>query len=162
MNIFVLHKHPRVAARYHCDKHVIKMITESCQMISTCLKIKYSQDDDLLYKITHHNHPCNKWLRESDGNLIWLMNLTRGLIKEYDTRYKKPNKFKTARAIIEHLSKLSFINKSESMTAFKLAMPDEYVTNDVVESYRRFYIFDKNKKGKVQYKYSRKPKWLYE
>lgn len=35
MNIFVLHRHPRTAARDHCDKHVVKMIVEYAQMLST-------------------------------------------------------------------------------------------------------------------------------
>jgi hypothetical protein len=35
MNIFVLHWNPRKAARYHADKHVIKMLLESVQMLYT-------------------------------------------------------------------------------------------------------------------------------
>ena len=35
MNIFVLDKDPREAARMLCDKHVPKMIVESGQMLST-------------------------------------------------------------------------------------------------------------------------------
>lgn len=162
MNIFVLHRVPRLAARYHCDKHVVKMITESCQMISTCLKVKYSYQHNILYKVTHENHPCNKWLRESDGNLFWLLKLTKGLIHEYDIRYKKKNKFQTAREIVKHVSALNFLDKSQSMTAFKLAMPEEYMVDDAVSSYRDYYIFDKKSKGKLQYNYSPKPKWLYE
>lgn len=35
MNIFVLDKDPKKAAQYHVDKHVIKMILESSQMLAT-------------------------------------------------------------------------------------------------------------------------------
>ena len=35
MNIFHLHKDAEVCARYHCDKHVVKMILETGQMLST-------------------------------------------------------------------------------------------------------------------------------
>jgi hypothetical protein len=35
MNIFVLDEYPGDAARYLCDKHVVKMILESTQIIST-------------------------------------------------------------------------------------------------------------------------------
>ena len=35
MNIFVLSKSPRRAARYHLDKHVVKMILEACQLLYT-------------------------------------------------------------------------------------------------------------------------------
>ena len=35
MNIFYLHKDPEVSAKMHCDKHVVKMIIEYAQMLST-------------------------------------------------------------------------------------------------------------------------------
>ena len=35
MNIFVLHWKPRKAARWHVDKHVVKMILETCQLLYT-------------------------------------------------------------------------------------------------------------------------------
>lgn len=35
MNIFVLHTDPRKAARWHADKHVIKMLLEAVQMLYT-------------------------------------------------------------------------------------------------------------------------------
>ena len=35
MNIFYLHKKPEISAQLHCDKHVVKMIIEYAQMLST-------------------------------------------------------------------------------------------------------------------------------
>ena len=35
MNIFVLHWKPRKAARWHVDKHICKMIIETCQLLYT-------------------------------------------------------------------------------------------------------------------------------
>ena len=35
MNIFVLDRNPVVAAQMQCDKHIVKMIVESGQMLST-------------------------------------------------------------------------------------------------------------------------------
>jgi hypothetical protein len=35
MNIFVLSRCPRAAARLHCDKHVVKMILETAQLLYT-------------------------------------------------------------------------------------------------------------------------------
>ena len=36
MNIFYLHEDPQVSAKMHCDKtHVVKMIIEYAQMLST-------------------------------------------------------------------------------------------------------------------------------
>ena len=35
MNIFVLDRNPVIAAQMQCDKHIVKMIVESGQMLST-------------------------------------------------------------------------------------------------------------------------------
>ena len=39
MNIFVLDNDPDTAARMMCDKHVVKMIVESAQMLSTAHRV---------------------------------------------------------------------------------------------------------------------------
>ena len=39
MNIFYLDKNPKIAAEMHCDKHVVKMITETAQLLSTAHRI---------------------------------------------------------------------------------------------------------------------------
>ncbi len=33
MNLFVLHLNPKLAAQYHADKHVVKMLLEACQLL---------------------------------------------------------------------------------------------------------------------------------
>lgn len=33
MNLFILHLNPDLAARYHADKHVVKMLLEACQLL---------------------------------------------------------------------------------------------------------------------------------
>ena len=43
MNIFVLHQDPDIAAQYHCDKHVNKMIVESAQMLSTAIRLRHGK-----------------------------------------------------------------------------------------------------------------------
>jgi len=39
MNIFYVHKNPIVAAKMLIDKHVVKMIVESAQMLSTAHRL---------------------------------------------------------------------------------------------------------------------------
>lgn len=39
MNIFYLSHDPREAAAFHCDKHVVKMIVETAQMLSTAHRL---------------------------------------------------------------------------------------------------------------------------
>lgn len=68
MNIFVLDSDPEIAAKYHTDKHVIKMILESAQMMSTVVRYVGL---DAGYKSTHLNHPCTIWARTSLSNWLW-------------------------------------------------------------------------------------------
>ena len=39
MNLFILHNDPVIAAQMQCDKHVVKMIIESAQMLSTAHRV---------------------------------------------------------------------------------------------------------------------------
>ena len=39
MNIFYLHREPDIAAQMHVDKHCVKMILETCQLLSTAHRI---------------------------------------------------------------------------------------------------------------------------
>ena len=59
MNIFVLHQNPQTAAEMMCDKHVVKMILETAQMMCTVVA---SYDHDTPYRPTHSKHPCTIWL----------------------------------------------------------------------------------------------------
>ena len=61
MNIFHLHKVPEVCAKYHCDKHVVKMILETAQMLSTAYQ-KHCGEDTNLYKPAYPKHPMTIWV----------------------------------------------------------------------------------------------------
>ena len=63
MNIFYLHPDPETCAQYHCDKHVVKMILEYSQMLSTAHHECDGVPGFLCYKPTHKNHPCAVWVR---------------------------------------------------------------------------------------------------
>mgnify|MGYP000090062780 FL=1 len=78
MNIFVLDPDPTVAASYHCDQHLHKMILESAQMVSTAM-IQREFNIPGLYKPTHINHPCTKWAAESNNNILWICELAAEL-----------------------------------------------------------------------------------
>lgn len=39
MNIFALDTNPTICAQYHCNKHLIKMIVEHLQLISTAHRV---------------------------------------------------------------------------------------------------------------------------
>lgn len=98
MNIFVTDSCPTQCAINLDDKRLNKMIVESCQLLSTTVHKLAPSLAHGLYKQTHANHPCAKWLRKSYGNYIWLIEHTNALLAEYEWRFNKT-----------HLSKLTFI-----------------------------------------------------
>ena len=87
LNIFVLHKNPQLAAQYQCDKHVVKMILETAQLLCSPYVPGVAP-----YRRTHYNHPCAKWTRESQSNYFWLGIHGLALADEYTYRYGKIHK----------------------------------------------------------------------
>jgi hypothetical protein len=90
MNIFYLHPDPKTAAKMHCDKHCVKMVLETAQLLSTAhreLDGDELSDRRGLYKSTHRNHPSAVWARANRENYDWLVGLFKGLLEEYTARY---------------------------------------------------------------------------
>jgi len=77
MNIFVLHTDPKIAALYHCDQHMNKMIVESAQMLSTAARRyeRFKKLERFLMKPAYENHPCTRWAGESLANMAWLADM---------------------------------------------------------------------------------------
>ena len=91
MNIFHLHKDPKICAEYHCDKHVVKMILETAQMLSTAYQ-KHCGEDTNLYKPAYPKHPMTIWVGESVENFNYAHLLGKELGKQYTHRYGKIHK----------------------------------------------------------------------
>lgn len=125
-------------AKAHCDKHVSKMILESAQLLCTAVNVRSGKQVSP-YKTTHVNHPCSKWVRESRTNAIYLYRLMAQLNQEYHFRYGKQHlsyvKLEEAKIFI---LLLKYLPQGE-FTLPPKAMPDEYKTDTVVESYRNYY-----------------------
>ena len=159
MNIFVLDENPIKAAQLQCDKHVVKMIVESAQMLSTVHRmcdgtmerrpsksgsmLQYFKLNDrresVLYKACHFNHPSTVWTRESVANYIWHYDHFMALCVEYTYRYHKIHS--TQKLLEEELSVPPRNIPQIGLTPFKLAMsarPD-CIFECAVKSYRAFY-----------------------
>lgn len=135
MNIFVLDHDPNTCAQYHCDKHVVKMILETAQLLCG---VHWVLNGNAPYKLSHRNHPCSIWTRECIENYVWLCDLGINLCKEYTYRYNKTHK---SQQIIEWcITNLPRLRENGDMTPFALAMPDEYKVNCPIESYRNYYL----------------------
>lgn len=152
MNIFVLHTHPKVCAQFHCDRHVVKMILETAQLLSNVAPPQLC-----LYKQTHMNHPCSKWARESFENFLWLYELGTELGIEYTHRYGKYHKSVEVMHLARRFTEPGSF-KTTGRTPFALCMPDKYKTDDPVASYRNYYIGEKKRFAK--YTKRTVPHWL--
>lgn len=128
MNIFILSEDPIEAAQFQCDKHVVKMILESAQMLCSAVGGKY--------KATHLNHPCTRWVRENRSNFRWLARHAFALCVEYSYRYSKVHK--SEEIIADCFTRANTLPEGP-LTSFPMAMPVELQSENVVESYRRYY-----------------------
>lgn len=150
MNIFYLDSDPSVCARYHVDKHVVKMILETAQILCT---VQQKHGFSVPYKPTHKNHPCTLWAGKTQANFNWLKSLGLALCKEYTFRYGKIHK---SQSIIEN-ARNDFL-PPKSLTTPALAMPDQYKQNDPIVAYRDYYCNEKKKL--FHWKKREAPKWV--
>jgi hypothetical protein len=178
MNIFALDACPEKAAKYHCDKHVVKMIVEAAQMLSTAHRVldgeeftqvqngrksrQWKHPEDQLYKVAHLNHPSSIWTRECADNYVWHYWLFCALCNEYTHRYGKVHATDTK--LRKTLSQLpSQINRKKSITPFRLAMksaPECMDELNPVESYRKFYQ-TKQDRFKMVWTNRQVPSWFH-
>jgi hypothetical protein len=153
INIFILDEDIEKCARYHCDKHVVKMTVEVAQLL--CSTYYYtSEEHKSPYKLTHKNHPCSIWVRESLSNWLWLRDLGLALYEEYKYRYN--NKDHKSGDVILSLETPRLTDKG--LTPFVQALPVEYKNNDAVKAYRDYYIYDK--KDLLKYTKRELPYWI--
>ena len=132
MNIFYLDKNPKLCAQYHVDKHVVKMILETAQLLSTSHWVSGSEGP---YRQTHKNHPSAVWARSNKSNYIWLCELGMELCKEYTHRYGKIHK---TQQHLEWLSKNIPNIPNGEFTQPTLAMPDQYKSDNHQNYYRNY------------------------
>ena len=83
MNLFYTSDNPQSAAQHQCDKHVVKMILETAQMLSTAHRLTETPQAPFVYKPTHANHPSTKWLRSSQIAYKWGLEHLEALLAEY-------------------------------------------------------------------------------
>ena len=166
MNIFYLSSCPQEAAEAHCDKHVVKMILESAQMLSTAHReLDGDNVPDILYKSTHKNHPSTIWTRSSKQHYDWLFRLFRMLSAEYTLRYSKGGDWGRDLKVHKTWDKLGKILevapkniKDNGWVDPPQCMPDHCKDEDVVTAYRNYYILEKNNIAK--WKFSEQPQWF--
>jgi hypothetical protein len=161
MNIFYLSYNPKFCAQEHCDKHVVKMIVEYAQLLSTAHRVidgfayndtsvngrkvkRFKLDEPResnLYKACHINHPSAVWARSSTSHYKWLYELFEQCCIEYTRRYGKYHATESLKSYLRNpprnLPPLGWTDPPP-------AMPDKYkVQGDSIQSYRNYYIGEK-------------------
>jgi hypothetical protein len=178
MNIFRLDDNPVTSAQLMCDKHVVKMIIEYAQLMSTAhrmldgteyydktkngrkikrWRLEPTAQEELLYKASHVNHPSAIWVRENSENYRWLYKHFRALCEEYTHRYGKTH-------LTEQKLKgqLWFAPKNIDQTKYESVlpqcMPDECKRDNVVDGYRNYYV--KEKRSFAKWTKRETPSWF--
>jgi hypothetical protein len=177
MNIFVLDTDVKKCAEYHCNKHLVKMITEHNQILGsiayTARGITRKKDitqeftDRFVgfprsrdgrphpYGIGFKNHPCTQWARECYENYSWLCELTLEMCKEYTKRYGRRH---VGEAICTwYRDNAPFLPVYGKMTPFAQAMPADCKDPDAVKAYRNYYI--KHKARFAKWPHDCIPEW---
>ena len=155
MNIFVLAESPTLAARYHDDVRLPKMVVELYQQLGSAVRRHGATDEQmpLTQKGTplkggYHNHPCTRWVGDSLANFFWAHRHAMALCHEYTSRFGKVH---SCQAGIVKLLDLSVLIPSGTLTPFAQAMPDEYRDDSAVAAYRRYYHSKADSKGGVRW-----------
>jgi len=153
MQIYYLDHNLKLSAQYHPNKLVVKMITESLQILSTVCHI-HNQSELSIYKATHRQHPSTQWCAETIDNYLWLYDMTYWLYEEYKFRFNKT-----------HLAGEKFSGlgipyiKNEGLTPIRYGFNnDKYWLEDRVEGYRKYLINEKS--HLLKYTNRNKPEWL--
>lgn len=162
MNIFVLDKHPATAAKYNCDKHVVKMVLELFQQLGSAV-IRHGATPDQMpltskgtpLKGGYHNHPCTRWCGNTRINYMWASTHAIALCEEYTARYGKTH---SCEAGIRKLADMQYMIPEGPLMPFAQAMPEEYKSHDAVTAYRNYYINDKKSFAKWN-KLNNTPNW---
>ena len=142
MNIFFTNTDPVVAAQDQPDKLLVKMVTESVQMLSTCHALSGVPIKGTM-KVTHGAHPCNQWLLESSANYEWLLAHTKALAEEYQFRYGKVHGSAAYLPLLKNPP--AGVPVSTKMTRPKQAISEKwYRRNCAVEAYRVYISLAKN------------------
>ena len=147
MNLFYLDRDPVIAARYHYDKHKVKMVLEAAQMLCTAHHVlgeQFEYDTSYVpYKKAHVNHPSSIWVRSNAKQYLWTYNYMMALGKEYTKRYNKIHKtIDRCRDVLYTLPK--YIAVKNGFSEPPQCMPDEYkVEGDSVAAYWNYYEQDK-------------------
>ena len=136
MNVFACHVDPAVSATWLADQHVIKMVTETAQILSTALAVGGRQVAGL-YKPTHVHHPCVLAASVDSAYFGWTALHGLALGAEYTTRFGKVH---GALGVIQVALDAAGLDSAGvyQPSTFPLAMPDVCKRLNPHDAYREY------------------------
>ena len=142
------------SARSQDNLRVVKMILESCQIMSTVIN---EQGLKAPYRSFNPKHPSCLWAAESASNYMNLALHCQAMIDEYEHRFGKTHK---CQAVLKTLIDMFDPDLFPTLecTPLRLAMPDEFRSDNPVVSYRKFYA----SKPRLRYPVDKIPAWVYD
>ena len=142
------------SAKSQDNYRVVKMILESCQILSTVLN---EQGVDAPYRSFNPKHPSCLWAAESSDNFENLVKHCASMIDEYYERFGKIHKCK---AVLKKIVDLYDARRfpTSKPTPIRMAMPEGYKTDNPVLSYRKYYA----SKPRMRYPKDKIPSWFRE
>jgi len=173
MNLFFLSTSIKKAARYHVNRHVVKMILETTQLLSTAVRVlEPTRTDEWLYRATHRNHPWARWVRRHANNYTFACRFGLALCREYTHRYDREHacQRRIEQALVAPPTRFDSSDDEKHLlveygdyrlTSIPLCMPDEYRRpEDAVASYRAYYAGAKQQLH--AWRRRERPEWLDE
>lgn len=143
INIFYLSKDQKKIAKLMTNKHIVKMVLETAQLLSSAHQVMSPEPIVGIYKLTHKNHPCSIWVRESTENYLWTFKLFEELANEYKARYNREHK--SWLDLHTQLSKVPVGITNQKFTEPPQAMPEQYKHKSTKRAYTNYYIQEKLK-----------------
>ena len=165
MNLFFLSHRLEVSPTLLCDKHIVKMILETAQLLWCAWHCQYPNLDQYphpikVYRKTHTNHPTSIWVRACEAHYQYAIYYGMLACLEYTKRYHKVH---ACQKHFEYLNHLGFpgndsneSQKEKTILATKdiphglqyipLCMPHEHIVYDEqkqplgIASYQKYYI----------------------
>lgn len=169
MNLFILDEDVEKCAEYHVDSHVVKMVTESTQLLTNAVWVdKFlgfvpraltKEEHNVIrreraaqppieertftrFLPTHLNHPCSIWVRTSLDNFFWTFRYCEALNDEYRFRYRRDVNHKSFDAALTLPDPYNLPQRG--ITKRPVCMPDDYKTEgNIVDCYRMYYMMEK-------------------
>jgi hypothetical protein len=154
----------------HLDKHVLKMIIEYAQLMSTAHRVldgteyidltannrrikrwRLNDGRELsLMKASHVHHPSSVWVRANHENYDWLYMMWKCLLKEYTHRYGKNHACSRLIGLLfqspKNISRDNFFPPTPAMPAEVKVLSENPIAGrkyDSLGSYRKYYIQNK-------------------